>query len=232
MKDNTIKEMLESERPRERMMSLGTNNLSNEELISIILKTGTSGYSVKTLSRNILSELDDITSLKDMTINRLTKIKGIGKVKAIELLSAIELGKRVYYANEQKEVVLNNSRKIFEYFKNIFTYEKQENFYALYLDTKSKLISFKLLFKGTLNSSTVHPREVFKYAFLESAASVIVIHNHPSGDISPSIQDIEVTESLMKIGSIIKIPVIDHIIIGKDKYYSFYEYMNTLKNKL
>ena len=133
MKDNTIKEMLESERPRERMMSLGTNNLSNEELISIILKTGTSGYSVKTLSRNILSELDDITSLKDMTINRLTKIKGIGKVKAIELLSAIELGKRVYYANEQKEVVLNNSKKIFEYFKNIFTYEKQENFYALYL---------------------------------------------------------------------------------------------------
>ena len=205
MKDNTIKEMLESERPRERMLSLGTNNLSNEELISIILKTGTSGYSVKTLSRNILSELDDITSLKDMTINRLTKIKGIGKVKAIELLSAIELGKRVYYASEQKEVVLNNSRKIFEYFKNIFTYEKQENFYALYLDTKSKLISFKLLFKGTLNSSTVHPREVFKYAFLESAASVIVIHNHPSGDISPSIQDIEVTESLMKIGSIIKI---------------------------
>ena len=232
MKDNTIKEMLESERPRERMLSLGTNNLSNEELISIILKTGTSGYSVKTLSRNILSELDDITSLKDMTINRLTKIKGIGKVKAIELLSAIELGKRVYYASEQKEVVLNNSRKIFEYFKNIFTYEKQENFYALYLDTKSKLISFKLLFKGTLNSSTVHPREVFKYAFLESAASVIVIHNHPSGDISPSIQDIEVTESLMKIGSIIKIPVIDHIIRGKDKYYSFYEYMNTLKNKL
>ena len=232
MKDNTIKEMLESERPRERMMSLGTNNLSNEELISIILKTGTSGYSVKTLSRNILSELDDITSLKDMTINRLTKIKGIGKVKAIELLSAMELGKRVYYANEQKEVVLNNSKKIFEYFKNIFTYEKQENFYALYLDTKAKLISFKLLFKGTLNSSTVHPREVFKYAFLESAASVVVIHNHPSGDVSPSIQDIEVTESLMKIGSIVKIPVIDHIIIRKDKYYSFYEYMNTLKNKL
>ena len=167
-----------------------------------------------------------------MTINRLTKIKGIGKVKAIELLSAIELGKRVYYANEQKEVVLNNSKKIFEYFKNIFTYEKQENFYALYLDTKAKLISFKLLFKGTLNSSTVHPREVFKYAFLESAASVVVIHNHPSGDVSPSIQDIEVTESLMKIGSIVKIPVIDHIIIGKDKYYSFYEYMNKLKNKL
>ena len=104
MKEDKIKEMLESERPRERMLSLGTNNLSNEELISIILKTGTCGYSVKTLSRNILCELDDITSLKDMTINKLIKIKGIGKVKAIELLSAIELGKRVYYANEQKEI--------------------------------------------------------------------------------------------------------------------------------
>lgn len=232
MKENTIKDMLESERPRERMLSLGTNNLSNEELIAIILKTGTSGYSVKTLSRNILCELDDITSLKDMTVNTLTKIKGIGKVKAIELLSAIELGKRVYYANEQKDIQLNNSKKIFEYFKNIFIYEKQENFYAIYLDTKSKLISFKLLFKGTLNSSTVHPREVFKYAFLESASSIVVIHNHPSGDVTPSIQDIEVTESLMKIGSIVKIPVIDHIIIGRNNYYSFYEYMNTLKNKL
>lgn len=232
MKEDKIKEMLESERPRERMLALGTNNLSNEELISIILKTGTCGYSVKTLSRNILYELDDITSLKDMTINRLTKIKGIGKVKAIELLSAIELGKRVYYANEQKEVKLNNSRKIYEYFKNIFAYEKQENFYALYLDTKSKLISFKLLFKGTLNSSTVHPREVFKYAFLESAASIVVIHNHPSGDANPSKEDIEVTESLMKIGGIVKIPVVDHIIIGREEYYSFYEYMTSIKNKI
>lgn len=232
MKEDKIKEMLESERPRERMLSLGTNNLSNEELISIILKTGTCGYSVKTLSRNILCELDDITSLKDMTINKLIKIKGIGKVKAIELLSAIELGKRVYYANEQKEIKLNNSRKIYEYFKNIFAYEKQENFYALYLDTKSKLISFKLLFKGTLNSSTVHPREVFKYAFLESAASIVVIHNHPSGDANPSKEDIEVTESLMKIGSIVKIPVVDHIIIGREEYYSFYEYMSSIKNKI
>ena len=232
MKEDKIKEMLESERPRERMLSLGTNNLSNEELISIILKTGTCGYSVKTLSRNILCELDDITSLKDMTINKLIKIKGIGKVKAIELLSAIELGKRVYYANEQKEIKLNNSRKIYEYFKNIFAYEKQENFYALYLDTKSKLISFKLLFKGTLNSSTVHPREVFKYAFLESAASIVVIHNHPSGDANPSKEDIEVTESLMKIGGIVKIPVVDHIIIGREEYYSFYEYMSSIKNKI
>ena len=223
MKDNTIKEMLESERPRERMMSLGTNNLSNEELISIILKTGTSGYSVKTLSRNILSELDDITSLKDMTINRLTKIKGIGKVKAIELLSAIELGKRVYYANEQKEVVLNNSKKIFEYFKNIFTYEKQENFYALYLDTKAKLISFKLLFKGTLNSSTVHPREVFKNAYLCSASSIICLHNHPSGDVLPSKADIEITKSLIKIGNIQGIQLVDHIIISENNYFSFFE---------
>ena len=223
MKDNTIKEMLESERPRERMLSLGANNLSNEELISIILKTGTNGYSVKTLSRNILIKLDDITSLKDMTINSLTKIKGIGKVKAIELLSAIELGKRVYYANEQKEVLLNNSIKIFKYFKNIFTYEKQENFYAIYLDTKSKLISFKLLFKGTLNYSLVHPREIFKEAHALSASAIICVHNHPSGNINPSKQDIDITNNLVQIGAIHGIKILDHVIIGKYNYYSFLE---------
>lgn len=232
MKKDKIKNMLECERPRERMQIYGADNLSNEELISIILKTGTNGSSAKTLSRNILSNVENISSLKDMTINTLTKIKGIGKVKAIELLASIELGKRVFQMTEQKVLTLNNSKKVYDYFHSMFDYEKQENFYAIYLDSKSNLISFKLLFKGTLNSSTVHPREIFKYAFLESAYSIIVMHNHPSGDVTPSKQDIELTNNLFEIGKIIKIPIVDHIIISKKGYYSFYEYMMSIKNNI
>lgn len=220
-----IKDMLESERPRERCIKYGVNSLSNEELLSIILKSGTKNNSVKMLSSNILSKVSDISELKNYTINALTNINGIGKVKAIELLCSIELGKRVYLTHEKDNIKLNSSTNIYNYFKNIFIDEKQENFYAVYLDTKSKLISYKLLFKGTVNSSCVHPREVFKYAFLESAYSIIVMHNHPSGDSTPSKEDIKLTGILFEVGKITAIPVVDHIIFGNNNYYSFYESM-------
>ena len=155
------------------------------------------------------------------------KIDGIGSVKAIEILASLELGKRVYYKKEKLDIKLNTTTKIYNYFKDLFIDEKQENFYAIYLNSKSKLISYRLLFKGTINSSSVHPREVFKYAFLESAYSIIVIHNHPSGDSSPSKEDEETTNALMKIGKLVAIPVIDHIIFGDENYFSFYEYINT-----
>ena len=221
-----IKDIPLSERPRERLLKYGKESLSNEELLSIILKTGTKNYSAKELSNHILKNFKNIKEMKYITINKLTEINGIGEVKAIELLAALELGKRVYYIEQKEKVLLNSSKKIYEYFKNIFIEEYQECFYALYLDTKSKLISYKLLFKGTINSSCVHPREVFKNAFLESAYSIIVIHNHPSGDPSPSKEDIKVTETLMQVGKIMAIPVVDHIIIGNNQYYSFYEFMN------
>ena len=227
-----IKDIPNCERPRERAIKYGINNISNEELISIILKTGTKNNSVKYLSSKILSSINNISDLKNMTINSLTKINGIGKVKAIELLCALELGKRVYNDIVVDNIKLNNSNKIFEYFKHLFIDEKQENFYAIYLDSKSKLITYKLLFKGTINSSLVHPREVFKYAYLESAYSIIVIHNHPSGDPTPSIQDKELTDILFKIGNLSSLPVVDHIIFGNDKYFSFYEYINNKDNNI
>ena len=227
-----IKNIPESERPRERAIKYGVESLSNEELLSIILKTGTKNCSVKNLSSLILSNIKDIKDLKNITINFLTKINGIGKVKAIELLSSLELGKRVYYVQNKENIKLNNSKKIYEYFKDLFTYEKQENFYAIYLDSKSKLISYKLLFKGTLNTSCVHPREVFKYAVLESAASIIVMHNHPSGDSTPSKEDQDLTNKLFEIGSTMAIPVVDHIIFGNNEYFSFYEYINKYKNNI
>ena len=229
MQELMIKEINKEERPRERLIKYGVSKLSNEELLSIILKTGTKNYSVKTLAKLILKEINNINDLKDITINKLINIKGIGKVKAIEILAALELGKRVYYLKENKDIILNNSTKVYEYFKDILLYEKQENFIAIYLDSKSRLISYKKLFIGTLNTSCVHPREIFKYAFLESAYSIIVVHNHPSGEVDPSIPDIELTNNLFNIGRIIGIPILDHIIIGANKYYSFYENMH--KNK-
>ena len=223
-----IKDIPVNERPRERALLQGVSSLSNEELLSIILKNGTREYSVKTLSSSVLSLVGSIIGLKDITLNTLTKIPGIGKVKAIELLSALELGKRVYYRVDKEKIKLNNTRLVYEYFKDLVIDEKQECFYAIYLDTKSYLISFRMLFKGTINTSCVHPREIFKYAFLESAYSIIVFHNHPSGYAIPSREDEILTDSLFKIGSLMAIPVVDHIIFGKDSYYSFYEQKNTV----
>ena len=227
-----IKDIPTSERPRERAIKYGIENLTNEELLSIILKTGTKNYSVKYLSSVIISSVKSIHDLRNITINNLKKINGIGEVKAVELLCALELGKRVYLIKEKDRIKLNSSKVIFNYFKDLFINEKQENFYAIYLDSKSKLISYRLLFKGTINSSCVHPREVFKYAFLESAYSIIVMHNHPSGDPSPSIEDEEVTSSLFKIGKLVAIPVVDHIVFGNNTYFSFYEYIHSKDNTM
>ena len=232
MKKLMIKDMLISDRPRERAIKYGISSLSNEELVSIILKSGTRNYSVKDLSNDLLSKVKSISELKNFTVSSLSKISGIGKVKAITLLASLELGKRVYYLQDKSNIKLNNSKKIYEYFKDLFIDENQENFYAIYLDTKSNLISYKLLFKGTLNTSCVHPREIFKYAFLDSAYSIVIIHNHPSGDATPSNEDRELTSNLMNIGIIMSIPIVDHIIIGKNEYFSFYEYINEDKNNI
>lgn len=218
-----IKDIPKYDRPRERFLKYGVEALSNEELISIILRTGTKNMSVKDLSNNILSSITDITDLKDITINKLKSISGIGSIKAITLLSSIELGKRVYYSNNSDRIILNNSKKIYDYLYLELKDKKQEYFYALYLDSKNKLIDKKILFIGTLNRSIVHPREIFKYAYLLSASTIICVHNHPSGDVIPSKEDILLTNNLVEIGKIQGIKIIDHIIIGNKNYYSFYE---------
>lgn len=222
MNNLLIKNIPEFDRPRERFKKYGVENLSTNELISIILSSGTKNISVKELSNNILGNLDDISDLKNMTLNKLKQIKGIGEVKAITLLSALELGKRVYYEKNISKIKMNSADKIYNYMKNIVSNKNQEYFYALYLDSKKNLIDKKLLFIGTINKSIVHPREVFKYAYLLSASSIVCIHNHPSGDPLPSNEDIIITKHLVEIGKIQGINIVDHIIIGNN-YYSFYE---------
>lgn len=217
-----IKDIPVSERPRERFIECGPDNLSNTELISIILNSGVKNISVKELSNNILNSIDDISDLKNISLNNLKNIKGVGEVKAIKLLSAIELGKRVYQDKKIDKIKMNSADKIFNYMNQILKNKKQEYFYALYLDSKKNLIEAKLLFMGTINKSIVHPREIFKYAYLLSASSIICVHNHPSGDTNPSNEDIILTSSLVEIGKLQGINIVDHIIIGND-YYSFFE---------
>lgn len=218
-----IKEMAELEKPRERLLNNGRENLSNEEIIAIVLRTGTKEISSKMLATKILSKFKNISELRNANISNLTTIKGMGKIKSIELIAAIELGKRVYETVPNIYKKYENVNKIYEGFKDLIKDEKQENFYALYFDTKQNLIDYKLLFKGTLNVTTVHPRDIFKEAFLLNAASFIIIHNHPSGDPLPSKPDVDLTNQINTISKIMGINFLDHIIIGQDKYFSFYE---------
>ncbi len=223
----TIKDFPLEERPREKVKQYGINNVTNKELLSIILKTGTKNINVEDLALSILRKYK-LHELKDVTITELTKIKGIGEVKAIELLAAIELGKRINYKTEEKKKKLNNPEVIFQEMRYLFIDKKQELFYCLYLNEKQELIERKLLFMGTVNKSITHPREVFKEAYRLSASSIICMHNHPSNDLRPSKSDIEFTTSLVEIGKLQGIPVVDHIIVGDSSFYSFYEHNNIL----
>lgn len=217
-----IKDLPKEDRPREKLIKYGVSALSNEELLCIILKTGTKDKSVKDLSDEILNEVSNISNLKECSIEYLLKIKGIGITKACEVLSALEIGKRIYLFSEKK-IKISCSKDVFDYMKYYITDVKQEYFFCIYLNNKNEIIERRLLFMGTVNRSIVHPREVFKYAYLSSASSIICVHNHPSGDTKPSKEDINLTKALIEIGRVQAIPVLDHIIIGKENYYSMQE---------
>lgn len=218
-----IKDISKEERPRERLLRYGVNNLSNEELLSIILRCGTNNKSVKELSSDIIKEFNGICNLKDATINKLTKVSGMGLSKSMVIIAMIELCKRIYFSSDNNIIKLNNPKSIFEYTKYLFNDKNQELFYCLYFNNKQQLVGKELLFIGTVNRSITHPREIFKYAYLYSATSVICLHNHPSGDVTPSSEDILFTKSIVEIGLIQKIPVIDHIIVSNNNYYSFHD---------
>lgn len=219
-----IKEIPLTERPRERLLATGTEKLTNEELLAILLKTGTYGYSAKNIASFILKEVGTIQNLKTIKLNQLLQIKGIGKVKACEIMAFIELSKRMNQEiSSLNNIKINSSNLVFQYYKDLFKNQTQEQFHCIYLDSSKKVLETKLLFIGTINKSNVYPREIFKEAYLLGATSIICIHNHPSNNINPSKEDKLITDSLKEVGYLMDVKLLDHLIIGKDKYYSFLE---------
>lgn len=218
-----IKELPIKERPRERFIKYGANSIQTFELIAIILRTGSRDESVIELAKRVTYKFETLKGLSSSSIKELTTIKGIGNTKAIELLAAIELGKRVNNETFHTKFKLHSPENIYNYLKNGLEMKTQEHFLALYLNTKGELIKKETLFIGSLNSSLIHPREIFKHAVINSAAAIVICHNHPSGDPTPSKQDIEITKLIHKNSLMMDIELLDHIIIGKDRYYSFKE---------
>jgi DNA repair protein RadC len=219
----TLREVPSEERPRERMLQFGAHALSNAELLAILLRTGTYAESAVRLAQRILSECGDLRSLVDMSKDQLTQIKGIGNAKALQIQASIELGKRLARSTMNEAVIIRSPENVADLMREELRYLQKEHFVCLFLNTKNHVIAQETLSMGSLNASIVHPREVFRAAIKRSSASIVCVHNHPSGDPTPSPEDIQLTHRLIEAGSIIGIEVLDHIIIGDHKFVSLKE---------
>lgn len=203
------------QRPREKALRYGLESLSDLELVALILQSGNKNRSVFEIASDVLKESEGLSKLMQMHVNTLMQIQGIREVKALQLLASVELSKRVIKSKVYHASILK-PEDVIEWFEFEYGVLQQECFIALYLDTKSKLIAHRILFKGTLNESTVHPREVFKEAFLQNANSVLIAHNHPSGDCTPSQADFEVTYKMVHVAITMGVHLVDHIIVGQN----------------
>lgn len=218
-----LKELPSNELPRERLINNGVENLTNEELLSIIIRTGTKNMNVKEVSNNILASVNNINELNNIDLYELSKIKGVGMVKAVTLKASIELGKRVSNIEISNLMKLNNADIIHDTFKSLFIGLKQERLLAIYLDNKKRLINYKIITIGTKDQTLFHPRDIIYNAIKCNASGIIIIHNHPSLDITPSKADIEMTNTLIESCNIVGIPLIDHLITNTKDYYSFFK---------
>ncbi|REK55765.1 MAG: hypothetical protein C6P36_11380 [Geobacillus sp.] len=218
-----IRDVPKDDRPRERLLSAGPESLADHELLAILLRTGTKEESVLQLAHRLLQHFEGLRLLKDASIEEITSIKGIGTTKAVQILAAIELGRRIHHLVNNDRYVIRSPEDGAKYVMEDMRFLSQEHFVAIYLNTKNQVIYRKTIFIGSLNASIVHPREVFKEAIKRSAASIICAHNHPSGDPTPSREDIDVTKRLAECGRIIGIELLDHLIIGDQKFVSLKE---------
>lgn len=218
-----IRDTPKEERPRERFLQEGPKSLSNQELLALLIRTGTKNESVIQLSSRLIRTFEGLRLLKDASIEEITAIHGIGEAKAIQILAAIEIGRRINSLNNQDRYVIRSPEDCANYCMDEMRFLSQEHFVCLYLNTKNQVLHKQTIFIGSLNASIVHPREVYKEAFRRSAASIICLHNHPSGDPQPSREDIEVTKRLVECGKIIGIELLDPVIIGDQKFISLKE---------
>ena len=223
-KSMTIKELPESERPYEKCMQYGPESLTDAELLAVIIRSGSSGErSVDLAARILNSGPNGLLNLQSMDLNALMRLRGIGKVKAIQLKCAAEIGKRLSMASRRKLVTLTDSSSIAAYFMEQLRHEDKETLLLAMFDVRKALIGSEVLTIGTASASLIDPADIYHRALLAGADSIVLLHNHPSGDPSPSTEDAAVTARVRTSGSMLGIPLIDHIIIGDNSYYSFYE---------
>lgn len=218
-----LREVPTEERPRERMLQYGAGALSHAELLAIILRTGTVSESAVRLASRILSESGGLRSLVDMSKDQLTEIRGIGDAKALQILAGIELGRRIAKSTFSERITIRSPKDIANLMSEELRYLQKEHFVCLFLNTKNHVLAQETLSMGSLNASIVHPREVFRAAIKRSSASIVCVHNHPSGDPTPSPEDIQLTHRLVEAGTIIGIEVLDHVIIGDQRFISLKE---------
>lgn len=224
----TMKELPETERPYEKCLSQGAGALSDSELLAVILKTGTRGSSSLHLANEILKYLQNssypgLVGLHYISLEELTKIHGIGRVKAIQLKCIGELSKRIATASARSTLSFNNPVTIAQYYMERLRHEEQEHMICVMLDSKNHLLGEQVLTKGISNATLITPREVYLAALQYHAVNLILVHNHPSGDPTPSRCDLEVTERIFDAGEMLGIALLDHIIIGDHRYISFRE---------
>lgn len=218
--NHCIQQVATQERPRERLVLFGAEQLSNHELLAILIGSGTKKESVLDIATRLLNQFETLLNLKHATIEELQAVDGIGRVKAMYLLAAFELGRRSHLPNRLERTVVKHPDDAADYLMSDLAQLMQEHFVVLFLNVKNEIIHKQTIFIGSLNASIVHPREIFREAVKRSAASIICAHNHPSGNPTPSPEDIEVTKRIAEAGGIIGIELLDHIIIGDYRYIS------------
>ncbi|HOV91386.1 MAG TPA: DNA repair protein RadC [Syntrophorhabdaceae bacterium] len=213
----TVLDMPRSERPRERLQRLGAEVLSAQELLAIIIGRGIAGKSVMTIAQELITTFGSIKAISEASIEELSKIKGLGNAKAVQLKACFELGRRKEIETEYayKDLEMSNPKAVADLLRHSIKDKNKEHFLLITLNTRNKVLGINHISTGTLNASLVHPREVFKEAIACCASSVIIAHNHPSGDPEPSQEDINITRRLIDAGKILGIEVLDHVIIGR-----------------
>lgn len=215
-----VREIENDQRPREKALRFGLETLTDEELVAVLLQSGNRQRSVFDLAQDVLVLSDHLSSFFDLNAGELMRIQGIKKVKALTLLAAVELAKRALRAQSYRTGI-RTPKDVVRWFQMEFGYLKQEHFIVVFLDIKGQILSHRTLFVGTLNESCVHPRDIFREAFLQNASSILLVHNHPSGNPNPSVTDLECTKRIEEVGKTMGISLMDHIIVGRNRWYSY-----------
>lgn len=216
-----IKEWPEEERPREKLLALGPQALTDAELLALVIESGTGGITALDLAKRLLVEHESLSELASKGVAELARMKGIGPARGARFLAALEVGRRIDSGKKKARVKVNSPEDVVGYILPSVRGLKKEVFKAILLDSGNKIIRDVTVSQGTLNASIVHPREVFKPAVDYLAAGVILVHNHPSGEAAPSVEDRKVTTQFLKASEVMGIPVLDHIILAGNAYFSF-----------